>query len=93
MRVNGVARRARCVADYYPFFAQHLVDQRRLADIRSTDHRYPNLILVASFVFDGREGIGHGVEQIAEIERIRRAYTYRLTQSEIIKLKYIVLKI
>lgn len=86
VRVDGVTRRARHVADDDAVLAEDRVDDGGFADIRAADDGDADLILILALLDLLREGRDDCVEQIAEIHRIRCRDGDRIAEAQIVEL-------
>ena len=86
MRVDGVTRRARDVADDDAVFAENLVDDGRLADIRTADDGDADLVFGLVLARLLRERCDDGVEEIAEVHGVRRRNADGVAEAEAVKL-------
>ena len=80
--VDGVARGARDVGDDHALFAEDLVEQARLADIRLADDGDLDDVLVVFLAVIGREAGDAGVEQIARAVAMDRGDLNRVAEAE-----------
>ena len=86
MRIDGIARRARNIADDDAILAQECVDKRGLSYIRAADDGNADLIRLFFFRASLGKECDERIEQIAEIHCVRCGNRHRIAQAEVIEL-------
>ena len=86
MRVDGVACRPRHIADNDAFLAEQAIDQRRLPHVRTPHNGDRDLIRLALLRLLCPERRHNGVEEVAEIHRVRRGNGNRVAKPERIEI-------
>ena len=86
VRVDGIARRARHIADDDALLAENRIDDGGLADIRAADDGNADLILVLDLFLLLREGRDDRVEQVAEVHGVRSRDGDRVAEAQVVEL-------
>ena len=71
VRINGIARRPRNVADNDALFAENLIDDRAFTDVWSSDDSNANLIVVMLIFHILWKRRHHSIEKVTDIHEIR----------------------
>ena len=86
MRVDGIARRARDVADDDALLTHECIDKRGFADVRTADNGDADLIRLFLFLRPFGKERHESIEQIAEIHDVRSRNRHGIAKAEVVEL-------
>ena len=86
VRVDGIARRARNVADDDALLPQECIDERGFADVRTADDGDADLIRLFLFLCSFGKERHESIEQIAKVHGVRSRNRHRIAKAEVIEL-------
>ena len=86
VRVDGIARRARDVADDDALLTHECIDERGFADVRTADDGDADLIRLFLFLCSCGKERHESIEQIAEVHGVRRRNRHGIAKAEVVEL-------